>query len=227
MSIESDVQQLTPGAILELWQLDATSIGGGILRFQAQQDEPLIWQGNEYDPWPCHGDGFERTTEQQPVPTLKVGNLNRSITLLCGAHEDLVGATVTRRRTFAKYLDAANFPDGNPTADPTKEFVPELWFIERKSSETFELVEFELSSALNFQDVKLPRRQIIANQCPFVYRGALCNYTGPAVADELDLPTGDPAKDKCGKRLSSCELRLWPDNVLNYGGFPAAGLVRQ
>lgn len=227
MTIETDVQQLTPGPIVELWELNATAIGGGILRFQGVQEGSIWWQGNEYSGWPCNGEGFERTSEQQPTPLFRVGNVQRTITILCKQLEDLVGATITRHRTFEKYLDAVNFPDGNPTADPTKEFNPELWFIERKSSETFEMVEFELSSALNFQDVKLPRRQIIANQCPFTYRGALCNYTGPAVADELDVPTADPAKDKCGKRLSSCELRLWPDDVLNYGGYPAAGLVRQ
>lgn len=226
MTIESDVQQLTPGPILEFWVLDATSIGGGVVRFQGQQDGSVWWQGVEYDAWPVQGDGFERTSEQQPRPTFKVGNVNRAITILCQLYDDMVGATLTRHRTFAKYLDAVNFPEGNPTADPTKEFPPELWFVERKSAESFEVVEFELSSALNFNGVMLPRRQIIANQCQFEYRGPLCNYVGPPVADELDVPTDNPALDKCGKRLGSCELRQWPDGVLNYGGYPAAGLVR-
>lgn len=224
--IESDVQQLTPGPILEFWELNATSIGGGIVRFQGQQEGKIWWQGQEYDAWPIHGEGFERTSDQQPTPKLLVGNVDRSITILCQALDDLVGATLTRRRTFAKYLDAVNFSEGNPTADPTKEFAPELWFIERKSAESFEAVEFELSSALDFNGVKLPRRQIIANQCPFAYRGPLCNYTGPPVADELDQPTDNPSLDKCGRRLASCKLRLWPDDTLNFGGFPAAGLVR-
>lgn len=224
--IESDVQQLAPGPILEFWELNATSIGGGIVRFQGQQDGKVWWQGQDYDAWPVQGEGFERTSDQQPTPKFRVGNVDRSITILCQALDDLVGATLTRRRTFAKYLDAVNFSEGNPTADPTKEFAPELWFIERKSAESFEAVEFELSSALDFNGVKLPRRQIIANQCPFVYRGPLCNYTGPPVADELDQPTDNPSLDKCGRRLASCKLRQWPDYTLNFGGFPAAGLVR-
>jgi lambda family phage minor tail protein L len=226
MSIESDVQQLTPGAVLEFWELDATSIGGGIQRFQGQQDGSVWWQGLEYDPWPCQGEGFDKTTEQQPRPMFRAGNLNRSLTILCQMYDDMVGATLTRRRTFAKYLDAVNFPDGNPTADPTRELPVELWFVERKAAETFEVVEWELSSALNFNGVRLPRRQIIAGQCPFAYRGPLCNYVGPPVANALDEPTSDPALDRCGKRLSSCELREWPDDVLNFGGYPAAGLVR-
>lgn len=226
MSIESDVQQLNPGPLLEFWVLDATPIGGGVLRFQGQQDGPVWWQGMEYDGWPCQGSGFERTSNQQPIPTFRVGNLDRSITILCKAFDGMVGATLTRHRTFAKYLDAVNFPEGNPDADPTKEFPQELWFVERKAVETFEFVEFELSSALDFNGVRLPRRQIKANQCEFAYRGELCGYTGPPVADALDQPTSDPLQDRCGKRLGSCKLRIWPDDVLNFGGYPAAGLVR-
>lgn len=180
----------------------------------------------EYAAWPITAEGFARTTDQQPQPKLLVGNVDGSISLLCVTFEDLVGAKLTRLRTFGKYLDAVNFPDGNPSADPSQEFPPEVWFIERKSAEVAEAVEFELASALDFAGVQLPRRQIIANNCPFQYRGAGCNYTGPAVADVNDNPTSDPALDRCGKRLGSCKLRQWPDDVLNYGGFPASGLMR-
>lgn len=226
MTITEDVQTLEPGPIIEVWELNASMFGGGTVRFQGQQDGKIWWQGLDYDAWPISGEGFARTSDQQPRPRLMVGNLDGSITRLCLMYEDMVGAIITRRRTFAKYLDAVNFPDGNPTADPSQEFPPEVWFIDRKSSETKEVVEFELSSALDFNGVKLPRRQIIANQCSFVYRGPLCNYTGIPVATILDVPTSDPAQDNCGKRLRSCKMRDWPDGVLNFGGFPAAGLVR-
>ena len=227
MSVNEDIQTLEPGPRLTLWELDATHLGGDIARFQSERDSSIWWQGVEYHPWPITAEGFARTSDQQPTPKLLVGNVDRSITMLCQVYDDLVGAVITRRRTFEKYLDAVNFPEGNPTADPGQELGVETWFIERKAAETPEAVEFELSSALDFQGVKLPRRQIIANQCPFEYRGPLCNYTGPPVADEYDVPTTDPGLDRCGKRIGSCKLREWPDDVLNYGGFPAAGLVRQ
>jgi lambda family phage minor tail protein L len=140
--------------------------------------------------------------------------------VLCLSFDDMVGTTFIRRRTFEQYLD------GQPTADPTAEFAPEVWFVDRKVSETPEVVEFELASVLDFRGLRLPGRQIIANQCTFVYRGDGCAYMGPPVADALDNPTSDPALDRCGKRLSSCRMRLWPDGILNYGAFPAAGLVR-
>jgi phage-related protein len=360
VNIRADVQTLDPGPKLEFWELDATEIGGGIVRFQGHNDGIVFWQGNEYAPWPITGEGFARTSDQQPQPKLVVGNVDGSISQLCMLYEDMVGARIVRRRTFAKYLDAVNFPagpiitpgggqfesaasisdwtitvgnvsalgdgklrigrpggvsaihftfeseadklydltmfvldeggtpgatiragtslngsqlglvgiaagggggfqfmgtggtvfvqvfrngtsnqavvdyvnlrlaGGNPTADPNQEFPPEMWFIERKSAEAPEAVEFELASALDFLGKKLPGRQIIAGQCPaeFVYRGENCGYAGPPVADINDVPTDDPLLDRCGKRLRSCKLRQWPDGVLNYGGYPAAGLVR-
>jgi len=224
--ITADVQTLEPGALITLFVLDATEIGGGVVRFHGHNDGPLFWQGLEYSPWPIKAEGFARTSEQQPTPILSVGNVDGSISLLCMSYEDLVGAVLTRHRTFEKYLDAVNFPGGNPSADPTQEFPSEVWFIERKAIETREVVEFELSSALDFNSVSLPGRQIIANQCPWTYRAAGCNYVGPPVATELDIATSDPLLDKCGKKIGSCKLRQWPDGVLNYGGMPAAALTR-
>lgn len=227
MSINSDVQKLEPGDLLTYFELDATALGGGVVRFHGNNPGGTqVWQGNDYAAWPIKAEGFARTSEQQPSPKLTVANLDGSISALCLTYEDLVGAKLIRRRTFSKYLDAVNFPDGNPTADPTQEFPPEVWYIERKSAESREAVEFELSSALNFAGVKLPRRQIIANQCPWTYRGPGCNYVGPPVATVLDVPTSDPALDRCSHLLRGCRLREWPDGILNYGGFPAAGLVR-
>jgi lambda family phage minor tail protein L len=114
----------------------------------------------------------------------------------------------------------------NPTADPMQEMPPESWFIERKSGETHESVEFELASPLDFNGVMLPRRQIIANMCSWTYRGAECGYLGGPVATLLDEPTSDPTLDRCAKHLNSCKLRFGENVELPFGGFPAAGLVR-
>ena len=172
-------------------------------------------------------EGFEKTAAQQPVPKLSVGNVNGGISAMCLAFQDLVGAKITIHRTFGKYLDAVNFPGGNPTADPTQEIPPEIWFIERKASEDNEVVQFELSNAMDFGGVMLPRRQIVANICPWVYRSAECGYTGGPVAKADDTPTNDPALDDCSHRVSGCRLRFGFDPAgLPFGGMPAAALVR-
>ena len=81
-----------------------------------------------------------------------------------------------RRQTLTKYLDAANFPEGNPTADPGEHFQDEVWFIERKVSETKETVEFELTTAIDLNGEQLPGRQVIAGVCGWLIRGG---YRGP------------------------------------------------
>lgn len=229
MSILSDIQTLEPGALVELFDLDATVIGGDMLRFHGYtQVGSIWWQGNEYDPWPIQAEGFAVQGEQLPTPRLSVGNVDGSITALCLYLEDIVGAKVTRRRTFGRYLDAANFGGVNLEADPGQEFPVDIWYIERKTSETPEVVSFELSSALDFNNVQLPRRQIVANVCWWLgssgYRGADCGYTGGPVAKADDTATDNPALDRCGGRLSSCKLRFG-NGQLPFGSFPAAGLI--
>lgn len=220
MTIASEVQKLETSAIVDLYILDATICGGGVVRFHSIHDEVQLWQGVDYAPWPIKAEGFGRTSDQQPIPKLTAANLDGTISAMCLQYEDLIGAKVIRKRTFAKYLD------GQPDADPAQHFPDEIWFIERKSSESRKDVEFELSSPFNFAGKKLPGRQIVKNQCSFEYRGPYCNYTGPAVATIDDQPTSDPALDNCSRLITGCKLRLWPDGVLNFGGFVAAGLVR-
>ena len=227
--ITADIQGREPGARVELFELDATMIAGGsLLRFHGYQQVATIWwQGNEYTAWPIQAEGFAKTGEgQQPTPKLSVGNVDGSISSLCILMDDLVGAKVVRHVTLGQYLDARNFAGGNPTADPAQEFPADIWFIEQKSGETNEVVEFELASALDLQGQMLPRRQIIANLCSFTYRGPYCNYTGTAKFDANDQPVTDPALDVCGKRLGSCKKRFGDTQVLNFGGFPAAALVQ-
>ncbi|MFJ2989949.1 phage minor tail protein L [Collimonas sp. NPDC087041] len=232
MTITADIQLLEPGAKVQLFVLDASEIGGDALYFhEYTQAGPIWWQGQQYAPWPIKTEGFAKISSgQQPAPTLSVGNVDGSISALCIYLDDLAGARLIRKTTLGKYLDAANFPGGNPDADPNEEFPPEIWFIEQKTSETSEVVEFELSSALDFNGVKLPRRQIVANVCWWLgcggYRGPYCGYTGAAMFDKDGNPVSDPALDRCGGRLSDCKKRFGEFEVLNIGSFPAADLIR-
>lgn len=169
--------------------------------------------------------------------------LNRATRLgaSIGPFTTTVGATVValgmqvekavRPQGFFITTTASTFTGGyNPNADPNEHFLDEVWFIERKVSETKELVEFELTTAIDLNGEQLPGRQVIAGVCGWLirggYRGPYCGYTGPAVADANDVPTNDPSSDQCGGRVGSCKLRFGTDKPLPYGGFPAAGLLR-
>ena len=225
-----DVQALEQSALVKLWELDLTSLGGTVLRFHGYpQNGVITWQGKQYSPWPIQESGFERTSSgNSPTPHLNVGNVDGSISTMCTMFDDMVGAKITRHITYGKYLDAANFAGGNPTADPTQEFPLDVWYIEQKTSETNEAVEFQLSNVMDCMGTLLPRRQIVANLCGWLtiggYRGPNCGYTGSAMFDKNGNPVTDSAQDRCGGKLSDCKLRFGT-GVLNYGGFPGAGLT--
>jgi len=162
-----------------------------------------------------------------PRPRLRVANVTGAITALVLTYQDLVGAKITRKRTLAKYLDAVNFEGGvNPTADPLAEFADDVYYVDRKSRETRDVVEFELAASFDLEGVTLPRRQIVQNVCPWRYRGSECGYTGMAYFDANDQAVGSSSLDVCGKRLSSCKARFGQNAELPFGGFPAAGLIR-
>lgn len=229
-SITSEIQKLAPSAVIELFVLDLSLFNQGIVRFHAGTNELLrqvVWQGNVYEPYPIIVEGFEFTGNgQSPRPKLRVANVKGTITALILSYQDLIGAKVTRKRTLAKYLDAMNFASGNPTADATAEFSDDVFFVDRKSKETRDVVEFELAASFDLEGVSLPRRQIVQNVCPWSYRGAECGYTGAAYFNANDETVTSSATDVCGKRLSSCQKRFGTNAELPFGGFPAAGLIR-
>lgn len=229
--IAVELQKLEPSAIIELFQLDATSFGGDVYYFHAGTNnlrQPITWQGQEYVPYPIQVTGFEfGAGGQLPRPKLVASNVTGVITALVLAYQDLLGAKVTRKRTMAKYLDGVNFSGGvNPTEDQTAEFPDDIYYIEHKSGENKQVVEFELSASFDVQGVKLPRRQIVQNICPWRYRSAECSYAGTNYFDKNDNAVGSLALDVCGKRLSSCEARFGTNNEIPYGGFAGAGLFK-
>lgn len=231
-SITSEIGKLAPSAVVELFVLDATAQGAeDIIRFHAGTNQltgDIVWQGNAYNAFPIQVTGFEYSGNGQlPRPKVTVANISGLITVLCRDTDDLLGAKVTRKRTMVKYLDAVNFTGGtNATADATAEFDDDVFYVDRKTTENRDIVEFELAASFDLQGVLLPRRQIVQNVCPWRYRGTECGYAGANKYTIDDLPTASASLDRCGKRLASCELRFGVNQPLPFGGFPAAGLIR-
>lgn len=231
-SISIEINKLAPSAVIELFVLDASAVGlPDPLYFHAGTNElrqNITWQGQVYTRYPIEVSGFEVTgTGPHPRPRLRVSNHLSAITALMIQYGDLVGSKITRKRTHKKFLDAVNFTDEvNPDADPDAAWPDDIFFIDRKALETRDVVEFELASAMDLAGVRLPRRQIIQNLCPWGYRSSECGYTGTDYFLSDDSATDDESQDVCGKRLSSCKARFGETSELPFGGFPGAGLFR-
>ena len=231
MSIHNDIRSLTPGALIELFVLDLTQLNGPILRFFAGTNvlrAPIVWQGQAYNPLAVEADGFEFSGGGQlPRPKIRIANKDSAITSLLLIYNDLRGAKVLRRRTFAKYLDAVNFPGGvNTSANPMTAFPDDVFVIDRKVGESRDVVELELTAAFDLVNVQLPLRQIVANSCRWKYKGAGCGYVPGAMFKRDGTSTTTPAEDSCSKLLKTgCKPRFGADNPLPFGAFPAAGLI--
>lgn len=226
-SIQEQIRSLEPSAIIELFQLELTQAINGVdttFYYHAGTNSlsaDIVFGGITYAAYPIEVQGFEVTTKGSiPRPTMKIANANSAISALLVLYNPLK-AKVTRIRTCKKFLDAANFSGGNPTADPTAKFDNDVWYIDRVSNENLSEVEFELVSKLDLTNLALPRRQVLEH-CPWVYRGPECGYRGTRYFDLNNIPT-TAANDVCGKRYESCTKRF-TRGFLPFGGFPGARL---
>lgn len=130
----------------------------------------LVWQSNTYTRMPCRADGFKYSGKGLlPRPTLTFSNLLGSVTsiiLLANqttAFCDLQSAKVTRRRTLASFLDGVNFPSNvNPygTPDPSVEMPREVYFIDKKTTENRNIVEFEMVSSFDLFGIGAPKKLV-------------------------------------------------------------------
>ena len=120
---ESVKSEQSPRVVL--WEIDLTVQGGERYFFcneLNEKGEPVTWQGREYQAYPIEGSGFEMNGKGSSArPSLTVSNLFGLVTGMAEDLQSLVGATVVRRRVYARFLDAVNFVAGNPEADPEQE----------------------------------------------------------------------------------------------------------
>ena len=233
-SAYEELAKINPSAIIELFELrlDSTLHGSSdVYRFHAganaDVDGNIVFNSQTYTRIPIKADGFEYSnTGTLPRPTLSISNLDGTMTTLLllvnatTAGNDLGGAEVRRIRTLKKYLD------GESAADPNARWPEERWFVDRKASESRDVVTFELASKFDLAGQKIPKRQVIANVCQWKYRSSECSYTGSNYFDVNGNSVSTLAEDVCGKRVASCKLRFGDTAELPFGSFPGAGLTQ-
>jgi len=251
--LTSQLQEIAPGAIVELFQLELNAAQHGVDQtyyFHSGVNQSLTditWAGQLYQAIPIEADGFEWNGQGSlPRPTLRASNILGTLTaLILTLPDGLEGAKVTRIRTLGRYLDDINLigsdllledgftllledggefkqESGSAEPDPYAEFPREIYYVDRKSAETRDIIEFELASVFDLAGVRAPKRQCVT-RCQWVYRSAECSYTGLNYFDVNNNPVGNASEDVCGKQVDSCKARFGDKNRLPHGGFPGIG----
>ena len=207
-------------------------------------DSTVVWQGNTYIPAPIQATGFENSSRGTlPTPILSISSQSETGTdqLALLRYEilklgDIIGAKVTRRRTFAKYLDWANFaattsgprleelPEGYEP-DPNAELPRDIYYIERKTAENKNTIQYQLSSILDLEGIKIPRRTIISDKCNWNYRGPGCWYQHQEGAGGNDAENPVPILQKADLRTGDIALPTDAPPVANDKDERIAGLL--
>ena len=132
----------------------------------------IVWQGDSYQRLPIDASGFAYNGRgQTPRPQLTISNFggitrSGSVIDMSGflvivnqttPHNDLLNAKLTRLQVLASSLDNANFSSGsNPFGTPNSDELPqEIYFIDRKTTENRQIVQFELVGTLDVDNKKL------------------------------------------------------------------------
>ncbi|MBD35900.1 MAG: phage minor tail protein L [Actinobacteria bacterium] len=218
--INKELSNLEPDTIIELFELDFSSLQNHIdmLKLKSQLNigsepvyrfhggknlsNPIYWQGNGYQPVPIVFEGMESKGDGTlPRPKIGILNIDGLLSRIVSSNDDFVGCIVTRKRTFAKFLDNRNFQNRNLNedgvnpfgkSDPQAHLPDDIFFINRKVAENKDLIQFELCSALELGSSILPGRIVRSDYCNWKYRCVVgCRYGMDKSSENDGLPRAD------------------------------------
>jgi len=231
-SVHSEAVKLDPSALVSLFQLDTTALGGPVWHFttETRNGATISFGGRVFTALPVEVTGMEISAQGAvQTPTLSIANTDGLLQEIVNTWGDLEGSRVTRWRTFARFLDGGESPDA------TAFYGPDVYEIDRKSSDTPEQIQWELSALVDKQGMYVGRT-IIRDICMWRYRvynpatgtfdysKAQCPYTGNKFFDENNQPVVSAADDKPARNLNCCRVRFGAKAALPFGGFP--GIIR-
>lgn len=233
MSLNSQLQKLLVEGVLYFFELEIndnvepirfhcngttdTIVDGKVLN-----NPEMTFQGNVYTFVGVDQEGIQlssgsRTNDIKLTISNIVNGIRGYVTVLCERHRDLVDAKVTIYMTTLEQMN--NTVNG---------YTRQVWYIEQKTNETAELVEFSLNSPVDFGGQTLPTRIVFA-RCTWAmrgeYRGEECGYTGTKYFNEKGIPVANITEDVCGGCVSDCRLRFGRYSTLPFGGQPTAGYM--
>lgn len=198
-NLNKQLISLTPDALIDLYEIDFSNLqpnfdelrdlyginigADTVYRFcpMINGTNPIVWQGYSYQPLPIKVEGFESKSDGRlPRPKLIMANPEGLFSKIVHSNQDFANCKVTRKRTYARFLDAENFPQQiNPfgVSDQNSHLIDDIYFVNNKTIENKNVIEFELVSALELEESYVPARVVLSGYCNFTYRCSIgCGY---------------------------------------------------
>lgn len=231
-SVHSEAVKLDPSALVSLFQLDTTVIGGPVYHFttETRAGATISFGSVTFTAVPIQITGMEISGQGSlQTPTLSIANTDGLIQQIVNSMGNLEGCRLTRWRTFARFLDGGSSPDASTF------YGPDVYVIDRKSSDTPEAIQWELSALIDKQGMYVGRT-VIRDTCMWRYREwnattgtwdyskAICPYAGTKYFDINNQEVSSPSADVPSRNVGCCKARFGENATLPFGGFP--GIVR-
>ena len=228
----TESKKLNPSAMVELYKLDASFAGGSTLAFTTETSagEFVSFGSEQYLALPVRVSGMSISgTGTIQTPTMTISNTDGLIQEFINTWGDLDGCRLTRWRTYAKFLDDGEAPD------PSVFYGPDVYQIDRKSSDTPEEISWELSVMIDKQGVYIGRtvirdtcmsryRYFNPNTGQFEYAKAECPYAGARYFNKSNVEVFTASEDSPARNVGCCTARFGEGAELPFGGFP--GILR-
>jgi lambda family phage minor tail protein L len=240
-NLNKQLVSLTPDALIDLYEIDFSSLqpnfeelkdlyginvgAESVYRFcpMINGTNPVIWQGNSYQPLPVKMEEFEQKGDGRlPRPKFTIANPEGIFSKIIHSNQDFANCKITRKRTYARFLDSENFQQGqNPfgESDSNSHLPDDVYFVNKKTQENKNAIQFELVSALELEETFVPARVVLSGYCNFTYRCSIgCGYKGLPIetSDSKDLTHGFAAKQKSFD-LSSQSVDVGRVEVAKFG----------
>ena len=168
VSIIEELNTLTPDAIVELFEFDTTPIietpTGSDSAYYTNSNvgdlSGILWDTNLYTPFPFTFSNVKSVGDGSALerPTLSVSNINKVFFAMFLSLGDLSGVRVVRTVTCYKFTDNGSEPS------ILSYFSKQEYSVVRKVKQDKFSIDYELASALDTPNLKLPRRQILSSK---------------------------------------------------------------
>jgi lambda family phage minor tail protein L len=234
--IETAVQRAAPGAPVDLFILDLTSLGGGLEYFTTEiwpDGQQVVFGGITYRQIAVEFSGVKKDGKGPfPNPQFRISNVQSEAISLMEEFDDLIGARITHIQTFARHLDDGDDPDDQIWIQKN------VFDVDRLTEEGETHVAWELAAAIDQRGRKYPRGQVLRS-CSAEYRTfdtasgqfryaqtrRQCPYRGDNCFDRFGNPV-DAANDDCSHDGSGCTARFGQFAPIPMHGALAVGLSR-